>query len=333
MPPRVDLLTTAAIAAALPLASCHSSPTPSPPYAASIAAAETTAAETTGSASPVAAGASATAESPATNAASKPSEAGRPVPCGAARCRAFASPEAALEALLAETKPAILAVGEAHAQRDAEGPSTVARFTGELLPALRGRASALVVEVMVADARCGKATDAKVAEQQRPVTEGQATSNPNDYAKLAESARALGIVPFPLRPACEDLERVKAAGDDGVLVLLEVVTKTMGARLAALWSDTQTKSPGRFVVGYGGAMHNDRVPLEGREDWSFAAPLDAATSGRFVELDLIDRRSVRNTDAWTRLRWRPAYDALAPTADDVLIELGPRSFALVFAGR
>ena len=327
MPPRLDLLTTAAMAAVVPLASCH------PSHATSTATPSTSTAAIAGSASPVATSSSATATSPTTSAAAKPSGAGRPVACGAARCRAFASPEAALDALLAETTPAILAVGEAHAQRDAEGPSTVARFTAELLPTLRGRASALVVEVMVADARCGKATDAKVAEQQRPVTEGQAASNPNEYATLAESARALGIVPFPLRPSCDELERVKAAGDDGVLVLLEVVTKTMGARLATLWSDTQAKSPGRFVVGYGGAMHNDRVPLEGREGWSFAAPLDTATLGRFVELDLVDPRSVRNTDAWTRLRWRPAYDALAPTTDVVLIEMGPRSFALVFARR
>ena len=85
-----------------------------------------------------------------------------------------------------------------------------------------------------------------------------------------------------------------------------------------------------MVVLYGGAMHNDMAPRPGREQWSFAKDLDRTAGGKLVELDLIVPEFIKDTDAWKSQLWYPAYDREAMGAATVLVEMGPRSYALVF---
>src|SRR5579871_4478309 len=69
-------------------------------------------------------------------------------PCGPLGCAQFASPrEAFLAAVAGDAR--VVAVGEAHAQRGATAPSAAKRFTDDLLPLLAGRASDLLVELMM----------------------------------------------------------------------------------------------------------------------------------------------------------------------------------------
>ena len=65
-------------------------------------------------------------------------------PVVGARVTEFDRDEDAFAKVL-EEDPAILAIGEAHAQRGATAASSAKRFTEELLPLLAGRASNLVV--------------------------------------------------------------------------------------------------------------------------------------------------------------------------------------------
>ena len=58
------------------------------------------------------------------------------------------------------------------------------------------------------------------------------------------------------------------------------------------------RSPDRLVVAYGGAMHNDLLPREGRADFSFGPSLAEATGGQYVELDLVIPEQIKDTDAW-----------------------------------
>src|SRR5207244_6846029 len=90
--------------------------------------------------------------------------------------------------------PRVLAIGEAHAPRGATAESAAKRFTRELLPLLAGRASDLLVELMMPPPGCADAA-AEVRQKQAPATSQQAPSNQSEYVAMGEKARALGIVP------------------------------------------------------------------------------------------------------------------------------------------
>ncbi|HVZ36146.1 MAG TPA: hypothetical protein VG963_27145, partial [Polyangiaceae bacterium] len=121
--------------------------------------------------------------------------------CGALDCRSFDDAASALSYVLG-AQPLVLGIGEAHAPAGSEGVrTTAARFSEELLPLLAGRASHIIVELLRANPACTAA--ARPLEQaQKPVLEGQAKSNQNDYVQLGVRARALGIEPFLLTPSC-----------------------------------------------------------------------------------------------------------------------------------
>ena len=107
-----------------------------------------------------------------------------PKACGELGCQEYSSAEKAFAQVLAE-EPRVLALGEAHAQKGSEGvASTAKRFGEQLLPLLRGRATDIVIELLIADGKCGKPVEEHVAEQQRPVTENQAASNQNEFIEL-----------------------------------------------------------------------------------------------------------------------------------------------------
>ena len=252
--------------------------------------------------------------------------------CGALRYKVPATPEAAFKHVVETEKPLVLALGESHAQKGApDVRSTAARFTEELLPALESKASSLVLELWVADGKCGKATEKKVAEQQKEVTKTQAEGNTNEFVKLGEKSKSLGIVPFILRPTCDEYETIKKAGDNAVLEMLAMITRNMKAKVEALFKETEKKSPGKMVVTYGGSMHNDIAPVAGREGWSYAADLDKLSSGRYVELDLVVPEYIKDSDSWRKLPWFASYEADRFASSVVLIKVAPKSYVMVFA--
>lgn len=252
--------------------------------------------------------------------------------CGALSCQVFPSPELAFKHVIDTDKPLVLALGESHAQKGApDVRSTTARFTEQLLPALEGKASSLVLELWVADGKCNKATEKKVAEQQKEVTKTQAEGNTNEFVKLGEKSKALAIVPFILRPTCAEYDTIKNAGDNAVLEMLAMITRNMKTKVETLFKETDKKSPGKMVVTYGGSMHNDIAPVAGRESWSYAADLDRLAPGRYVELDLIVPEYIKDSDSWKKLPWYSAYEPERFARSVVLIKVAPKSYAMVFA--
>ena len=147
---------------------------------------------------------------------------------------------------------------------------------------------------------CIRDREEKVAQQQKPVTQNQAASNQNEYVTLAQKAKDLGIQPHVLRPSCADVEKVTRAGDDAVFEMLSIITKHMESKVTALRG--QPGGGDRMVITYGGAMHNDLAPQEGREAWSFGPSLAKATVDRYVEVDLVVPEYVKDTPAWTSQR-------------------------------
>lgn len=313
--------------ALVPLAAACSRPTPAPTQGPASA-------PPPGSGSPVASGSTATLPTaPADSGLALPAGA---IPCGGAGaagpwCARFASNEDAFRWVLAHD-PAILAIGEAHAQKGTEKiASATKRFTDTMVPLLENRASDLLVEAWAGDPRCQKQV-AQVATAQRPVQQAQAPSNPNEYVALGTRAKALGVQPHLLRPTCDDYAGLADAGDDVVSQSLGLIKRLTQSDATALYRRNEAAKNGKAVVTYGGAMHNDLAPAESLRQYSFGPELSRATGGRYVELDLIVPEYVKKTDTWEKLPWFAAFQAdTGPRDKPTLYRLGDRSFVLIFA--
>jgi len=244
--------------------------------------------------------------------------------CGGLSCTVFATPADAFAAVLA-TRPRMLAIGETHAQKGTEGvESATSRFTKQLLPKLAGLSTDIVLELWIADGKCGK-KEQQAAAAQKPVTESQASTNQNEFVTLGNATKALGIQPHVLRPTCEEYDRIVGAGDNSVDEMLTMIARKTEAMTRQLVSRDD-----KLVLAYGGAMHNDLVPAAGRAPWSFGPQMREATGGKYVELDIIVREYVRDTDSWKSLPWYPHFDRAKFPDKALLYSPSPQSYVLVF---
>jgi hypothetical protein len=250
-------------------------------------------------------------------------------PCGPLDCRLFDSPEQAFAAVLA-TKPRVLAVGEAHAQRGADVASSTKRFTDQLLPKLEGKASDLVIELMIADGKCGQ-DEKKTAEAQKPVTNKQAQGNQNEFLSLGKASKDKGIRPHVLRPSCKDYRAVAEAGPDGVPRMLEMIARLTDDLIRRILARNEKEGIDKVVLAYGGAMHNDVAPREGREAWSFGPSLTERTSGGFVELDLFVPEFIKDTESWKSFPWYAHYDRAEHGDKVALFRTGEHAYTMIFA--
>lgn len=232
--------------------------------------------------------------------------------------------------MLAED-PLVIGIGEAHAQKGTEKvTSSTQRFREQLLPMLKGRASDIVLELMVAEGKCGEAEKQVEKNVEKPVTESQATTNKSEFVLLAERASALGIRPHVLRPACADYQRVAKAGPDGIVEMLTMIATLSADTIGRILERNDKGAVHKTVLAYGGAMHNDPEPKEGREAWSFGPTLAQRTKGRYVAIDLIVREYIKDNDAWRSLPWYPHFDPAAHPDQTTLFRVGPSSYVLIF---
>jgi len=254
----------------------------------------------------------------------------RGTPCGPLDCAQYDSPREAFADVL-RLDPLVLGIGEAHAPKGATAPSAARRFTGELLPLLAGRASDLIVELMMPPRGCVDAA-AEVRHEQQPVTSRQAPTDQGEYVSMGERARALGIVPDMLRPSCADLDAVRTSGDDAIGASLSLIARLSDAQAERL-VDRDARSDadrGKIVVLYGGMLHDDLRPPPGRADWSYAPRLDAHVGGRLVALDLVVPEYIGDDATWRALPWWSSYDRARLGGKTTLFRVGERSFVLVF---
>lgn len=261
------------------------------------------------------------------NTAAEPEE--KPSTCGALNCRLFDSAQAAFEEVLAHD-PLVLGVGEAHALEGTQGlRSTTARFTEDLLPLVAPRCSDIVLELMQPDEKCIKTTE-QVKEKQKEVTTGQAASNQNEFLTLGTRAKEDGVRPHILYPSCEQYQRIVDAGPDFVFVSLETIAMLTDQIVKAILERNQREAVEKTVLLYGGAVHNDTQPREGRERWSYGPSLVDYTHGRYVEVDLIVREFIKDTPPWQSQTWYAHFDKNAYTDRAVLFQPSDNSFVLIF---
>jgi hypothetical protein len=255
---------------------------------------------------------------------------GSGIPCGALGCMQYDSPALAFRDAIAGD-PRIVSVGEAHAQKGASVSSSAKRFAGEILPALSGRASDLVVELMMPPTGCAPQV-AVVREAQAPVTSHQAASDQGEYVAMGEAARKLGIVPDLLRPTCADLDAIDDAGDDAIDVSLRTIARLTTEKVKKLVDrDAHVAGDaGKIVLTYGGAIHADRDPTPERRPWSFGPDFDAYTGGRYVEIGLYVPQFIEATDTWKKLPWYPHYDAAKLGTKTTMFRIRERSYVILF---
>lgn len=284
---------------------------------------------------PTAAGSVAVATSAAPSASAVAAPPADPSSCGELNCRLFDTPDAAFAAILAD-KPLVIGIGESHAPKGAEQiVSSTKRFTDTLLPMLADPkrdmvASDIVLEIWVAEGQCGKKKEAAVAEKQKPVTQGQAKTNQNEYVTLGDAAHAKGVKPHILRAPCADYDKILNAKDDAVIVMLELIARLMKEKVSALLAQHADAGPEKTILTYGGAIHNDMTARPGRESWTFGPALSQQTKGRYVEVDLVVPEYIKDNESWNALPWVKHFKKGANPSKTTLFQPTPGSFVLIF---
>lgn len=252
------------------------------------------------------------------------------VACGESRCLTFANPRAAFASVL-ERQPVIFGIGEYH---EIEGrpkvKSAIKRFTEVMLPQLKGRASALVVETWMRTGRCGEAEKKAVQEVQK-VTQRPATTEDEVTVMLTRSYE-LGIANHILMVNCDDYASM--VGADGELdgaKSLEMVRQKVQAKSEELRERELAGLPGKPLVLYGGAFHNDVYPAEGAEDFSFGPAMKKAVGTGYLELDLLVPEYVKKDEDLAKSPWFGPAMKLSAAGKTVLIEPKPGALVLLFA--
>ena len=222
----------------------------------------------------------------------------------------------------------VIGFGELHARTDRPHVrSALARFTAEGLPALGDRLSDLVVETWLVDPRCGKA--GQQATERVTTTMRRPAATRSEIAELAEAARARGIQPHAMTITCGDYAKLAPAGQDvDVAAMLTLTTRELGRIATEAVAHRDAEAQHRpWIAVYGGALHNDRFPEPGTADWSYAAKVDAATRGHFVEIDLIVPELAEADPASQRQPWFSLVRAAGARVQ--VWKRGARSFVVV----
>jgi hypothetical protein len=256
---------------------------------------------------------------------------GRGAACGELGCAQYGSAaEAFLDVLVGD--PLIVGVGEAHAPKGATVPSAARRFTDELLPTLAGRASDLLLELMMPPGGCADAAT-EVRAKQSVVTSRQAETNQSEYVTMGDRARALGIVPDLLRPSCADLDAMRASSEEALGVMLETIARLTSkqAKRLVLRDAHSDADRDKMVVIYGGALHNDLAPRPEVARWSYAPELDAFSQRRFISIDLVVPEFIGDDETWRSFAWRQYYNPERLGSKTTVFRAGDRSFVLIFA--
>lgn len=247
-------------------------------------------------------------------------------------CETFKTPRAAFEKVLAEA-PLVLAVGEYHELEG--GPkvqSAIKRFTNELLPALKGKAGSLVAETWMLNGKCGEVEKQAAKEVQKVTQRPKETED--EVTTMLDRSYALGLKNHILIIDCDDYRSMLDEKNelDAEKSLLLVRRKVEEMALSVREKE-EAGVEGKLLVLYGGALHNDLVPLDAYKDYSFGPSLAKETGGRYVELDLLVPEFVRDDEDLRKLPWFAPALARAAKGETVLVSPRPGVRFIVFPAK
>jgi hypothetical protein len=236
--------------------------------------------------------------------------------------REFPNAAAAVTAILARN-PRVLGIGEVHATTDGPAvPTTMSRFTSQILPVLAPRTTDLVLETWHLDPSCRKPAEHVATQVQADTKRPEETKD--DLSELIDASKKLGVQPHDLVIACDEYPKV-LDGDGNVVYgsLLSLVTGKL-----ADYAERGFSTTGAALVIYGGAVHNDVSPSADLAAYSYGVPARAKGGDGYVELDLYVPELIRASPSLIEPAWAPLLDATGP--DRVLLyERSPGSYVLL----
>jgi hypothetical protein len=241
----------------------------------------------------------------------------------------FASAALALEHVLA-TPAQVVAFGEYHqTTATTKIPSSLLRFTDELLPLVAKQATDLVLETWVADGGCGQ-QETKVVEEVQATTE-RPPETENEIVTLLKRAKAAGIAPHILTMSCKDYRRVTDKnGETDFAKMLTLTRDRLQSEVSRCLAMSPAGERGRKVVVYGGALHNDLYPAPGDRPFAFGRSLFAKAKGQYLEVDLFVPEYILGDKRMATEPWFAAFKAGIKAGDALLIRRSLRSYIIVF---
>jgi hypothetical protein len=252
-------------------------------------------------------------------------------PDGALVAEKFVSPAGAIEAFLGDAT-GVVAFGELHQTVKTAGlRSSIARFTDEILPEIAPRAAHLIVETWVSRGNCGE-TEKQVTKDIARTTERPAETE-NEIVRLLRRAKELGVAPHVLDVDCHEYQSL--VGPGGAVDYDRLLTMTgqhLGRAIQqALALPRAADRP--LVLVYGGALHNDLVPVRELAKYSFGPASEAFTHGDYREVDLYVPALVDTYPALRKERWYPVWRKTRAAPGTTLIRRQARSAVLLFEDR
>ena len=113
------------------------------------------------------------------------------------------------------------------------------------------------------------------------------------------------------------------------VAMLTVTTRELG-RIAASAVAHRDRQPDHrpWIALYGGALHNDRFPDAPLAEWSYAAAVDKAANGHYIEIDIVVPELAEADEASQKQPWFP----LVADAKQVTVwQRGERSFVIILS--
>ena len=243
----------------------------------------------------------------------------------------FATAAQALAQVLA-TPAQVVAIGEYHqTMATTKIPSSLLRFTDELLPLVARQATDLVVETWVTDGGCGKQETKVVEEVQTTIERPPETEN--EIVTLLKRAKAAGIAPHILTMSCKDYRRVTDKdGETGFAKMLTLTRDRLQSEVSRWLAAPRpvASERARKVVVYGGALHNDLYPAPGDRPFAFGRSLIAKAEGQYLEVDLYVPEYILGDKRMAAEPWFAAFKAGIEAGDALLIRRSQRSYIIVF---
>ena len=241
----------------------------------------------------------------------------------------FATLGEAMQHILEEAKPRVIGFGEVHQlEGTVKFESSVERFTKWVVPELAGKTSDLVVETWVNLGVCGE-QEAAVHKDLDETTERPETTE-SEVVRLLKRAEQLGVRPHILEFECKDYEALLEKDSEvDYFEMLGLITRELEQRSAKLVAaPAPDGKPSRAISVYGGAIHNDIEPHEELAQFSFAAALDKASAGRYVEVDLLVPEFLETSEPFKAEPWYPQFARLASADKVTVIKRAERSYVV-----
>lgn len=241
--------------------------------------------------------------------------------------RVYPDTRSAVSAILAEAdSPRVYAIGEYHEQRNTQPHRTpIQRFTNDIIGLLVPTSHHLIVEAWLDNSCQAPRVDVAPVPAQVTQVTGRKIQPSSDLEQLLQASDAAHLEAHGLPVTC--IEQDSIVDDRGrvdFLLLLRLVTDKLGDTTRALLE----AEPGKAVIVYGGALHNDLYPNWPLDQLSYAAPLSRELGGHVLEIDLVVPEVIAPMSMVRYEPWFPLIGLTSPTRT-IVWQRGPDSYVVI----